>query len=122
VSLSGVQLVFELIVGDYNYGDCDGVYERDSESMSWLNGQPVYINEAKNKFLGWAIGSWVIADTVYFNGIMASQGGFSGIQSNDGNAEPQLGWTNYNVTVNSTGFERKHFKKYNLMFIILMNF
>ena len=101
--MSGVELVFVLDSGNFNYGDCDGVYERDSESMVWLNGQPVYINAAKNRFLGWAIDSWVIADTVYFDGIMSLQGDFSGIQSNDGNAEPQLGWANYNVTVNSSG-------------------
>jgi hypothetical protein len=90
--------------GGDEYWDSDGVYERDSNST--INGQPVYINTAKHKFLGWAAGSWVIADTVDFNSIVASQGGFTGSESNDGNAEPRLGWANYNVTVVYTGFEK----------------
>jgi hypothetical protein len=103
--LSGVELVFVLAADNHDIGDCEGVYKRDSESMSWLNGQPVYINAVKNKFLGWAIDSWVITDTAYFNDIMALQGRFSGIHSNVGSAEPQMGWAKYNVTVDSTGFE-----------------
>ena len=67
-------LVFTLKPGDGNYADCDGTYVLDPRL---LNGQPIYINAAKNRFIGFAGFSWIITGTELLNGLLAG-GVFSG--------------------------------------------
>ena len=57
-----------------NHGNCDGTYVLDPRL---LNGQPIYINAAKNRFIGFARFSWIITGTELLNGLLAG-GVFSG--------------------------------------------
>ena len=92
-------LVFTLKPGGNNYATCDGVYVLDARTV---NGKPLYVNAGNSRFLAWNTGAWVVTGTQWLDGILASQGYFGAFQSNDGSADPKLGWGNYDVTFPQT--------------------
>ena len=77
-----------------NYAACDGIYVIDTSKR--LNGQPVYINAAKSRFLGYTGSNWVVTGTQWLDGILQSQGGFGGFHGNQG-TNVLAGWSSYDV-------------------------
>jgi len=80
-----------------NYADCDGTYTLD-ESKGTMNGKPVYINDAKRRFLAaYERSGWCIASIDYLADVLGSQGNFGGYHMGGGK-EPEEGeWDNYIV-------------------------
>ena len=83
--------------GSGNYANCDGVYIIDTSKL--LNGQPVYVNAAKNRFLGYTGGNWVITGTQWLDGILKNQGSFGGFHGNSGK-DVSAGWNEYTIRTN----------------------
>jgi hypothetical protein len=88
-------LLFTLVSGGDNYGNCNGNYVLDSRT---INAKPIYINAINDRFLAWTLNQWTITSMFYLDDCLALQGNYGGFQVNNGNVDPRLGWDNYIVT------------------------
>ena len=86
-------LVFVTKAGDPNYANCNGTYVLDPR---FLNGQPIYINAAKDRFIGFESPGWEITATGYLDGILAAGGSFGGYHNNVGD-DVYSTWDSYTV-------------------------
>lgn len=87
-----------LIGGRDNHANCDGAYDR-REGVQ-LNGKPVYVNAAKQRFIGFGGTNWVLTGMKWFDEITRAQSrGFGGFHSSTNGDVPVLEstWRSYSL-------------------------
>ena len=91
-----------LTAGAYNMGSCAGVYVYDPLKRV-LNGYPIFINAAGNRFIGWDAGSFQCSDLGWLGSIVAAQGFFGSYSGNQFSQDVTCCWTYFTAVLTPPG-------------------